>query len=150
MSRYNDPMKRLWNKVNISENGCWEWTGNTNHNGYGDFTVGYKHFRVHRFVYEVFVDSIKEGMTIDHLCSNRVCVNPEHLEQVTRGENTNRGRLNNIAARIKNKTHCNYGHELTEENVFRWKSTNYTRSCKKCSRTNGLMFYYKYKLQGRI
>jgi hypothetical protein len=66
---------------------CWEWQGNTNNRGYGAFWDGTKTALAHRWVYEFMVDDIPEGLDIDHLCRNRKCVNPEHLEPVTRSVN---------------------------------------------------------------
>lgn len=77
------------------DSGCWSWTGPQQSKGYGQ--IGLSSPRrlvfVHRLAYEVFVGPIPYGMTIDHLCSNKLCINPGHLEVVTRGENTRRGHL---------------------------------------------------------
>lgn len=73
-----------------NEKGCWNWTG-TLSKGYGVMKVHSRSTRVHRLMYEVFVGPIPEGLVIDHLCKNKQCVNPEHLEAVTSRENTLRG-----------------------------------------------------------
>lgn len=72
--------------------GCWIWQGNTN-NGKGYFRVSHRGERiyVHRWYYERFVGPIPEGLQLDHLCRNRNCCNPEHLEPVTQAENLRRG-----------------------------------------------------------
>jgi hypothetical protein len=73
-----------------AETGCWEWQG-ARREGYGVVGDVQKVIYVHRFVYEHMVAEIPDGLVIDHLCANRACANPEHLEPVTRGINTRRG-----------------------------------------------------------
>src|SRR5262245_21521692 len=71
--------------------GCWQWMGEVTKNGYGRIYWGYKHRPAHRVAYEAYRGPIPEGMTIDHLCRNRACVNPAHLEPCTIRVNTLRG-----------------------------------------------------------
>lgn len=74
----------------VRENGeCWEWTGFKNR-GYGMFCVKNKQLRAHRISYTIFVGEIPKTMVIDHLCKNKDCVNPKHLEAVTNEENVRR------------------------------------------------------------
>lgn len=81
---------------------CWNWTGAINLNGYGHLTLINGSARAHRVSYEIYVGEIPSGLVIDHLCSNRKCVNPAHLEPVTQEENMRRAwknrriRKNNI------------------------------------------------------
>jgi hypothetical protein len=70
---------------------CWEWQGRRNPSGYGEAGRYGKVWLAHRAVYEELVGPIPEGMTLDHLCANRGCVNPNHLEPVASYENTLRG-----------------------------------------------------------
>lgn len=74
---------------------CWEWTGALNRNGYGTFVLCMggirRRFMSHRVVYEAAVGPIAKGLVLDHLCRNRRCCNPRHLEPVTVKENTHRG-----------------------------------------------------------
>lgn len=128
-----DPTERFWVKVDVGHHaGCWWWTGKINNNGYGLFHVGRRSLGearyeiAHRFAYETLVGTIPHGMQLDHLCQNRVCVNPDHLEIVTPAENTARS----SSAR---RRHCIHGHPFTEENTYYQPNTG-RRSCKTCRR----------------
>lgn len=81
---------RFWSKVAKRDDDCWLWTGARNSRGYGQWGVNGRSRSVHRVAYEALVGPIPDGLTIDHLCSNKLCVNPEHLEPVTGAENTAR------------------------------------------------------------
>lgn len=71
--------------------GCWLWDGNHNERGYPRVNAhGKNGYKAHRLAYELYVGQIPSGMEIDHLCRNRGCVNPDHLEPVTREENNRR------------------------------------------------------------
>lgn len=115
------------------ETGCWVWTASLrNKKGYGNYTQGGKSVSAHRAAYEMHVGEIPEGMVIDHLCRNRLCVNPAHLEAVTTRENILRGA--GIAAKNAVKTHCLRGHEYTPENAIRNPGG---KSCRQCGRERG-------------
>lgn len=79
-------------------NGCWNWLGAPNMHGYGNYTFPHygKQVSAHRVVYEALIGPIPEDMDLDHLCKNRKCVNPEHLEPVTRAVNLRRGRMTKL------------------------------------------------------
>lgn len=107
---------------------CVEWTATTGTDGYGRFHDGDRQVVAHRWAYEHWIGPIPDGLVTDHLCRNRRCVNPYHLEPVTNKENILRG-LSPWALRSA-QTHCKYGHEFTEQNTYR--TARGTRSCRKC------------------
>jgi hypothetical protein len=126
----------FWNKVQVEPDGCWLWTGAHSRTGYSSFGYKGKSNTAHRVAYIALIGPIPgtfpHGLTIDHLCRNRLCVNPAHMELVSRGENSLRG--NTIVARYKNQTHCINGHEFTPENTGRVPSRNNARCCKACQK----------------
>lgn len=107
-------LKRLLKHRKI-KNGCWQWTGYLNPGGYANFRIGKKMFKVHRVSYEYFVGQIKERLTLDHLCRNRGCFNPAHLEPVSLAENILRGE--SPWAKHARTTCCSSGHAYSRENT---------------------------------
>lgn len=108
---------------------CWLWLGAKNRKGYGQVGINGGYVAVHRFAYQQERGRIKKGLTLDHLCRVRNCVNPHHLEPVTNRENILRGE--GIAARNYRKTHCKHGHEFTPENVYLFRGLRHCRACHK-------------------
>jgi len=105
----------FWNRVEKT-NTCWFWTGYITKYGYGHISMNGHLQRVHRIAYELLVGKIPEGFQLDHLCRNRDCVNPKHLEVVTSKINVLRGI--GLTAINKRKTHCLNGHEFTPKNTY--------------------------------
>jgi hypothetical protein len=103
-------------------NGCWLWTGPVAY-GYGSFTLAGRTFRAHRVSYILAGRDLPVGLVVDHLCREKQCVNPAHLEAVTSGENTRRGH--------SYPSHCKRGHELSGENV---RMVGKQRKCRLCQR----------------
>lgn len=123
----------FWSRFDRSGDGCWEWGGYLNGNGYGEFNHGRRgHTRLaHRLVFEALVGPVPDGMDLDHLCRNRRCVNPAHLEPVTRQENLLRGET--IPARHAALMRCRHGHPFDQDNTY-WRPDGKGRDCRACRR----------------
>jgi hypothetical protein len=127
-----------------NEAGCWEWTGTLHYKGYGALrsrapiegvVIRLSSF-AHRAVYQLLVGEVPSDLQLDHLCRNRRCVNPAHLEPVTAKENARRGIAGLVnGARHAARTHCCHGHELSGANVYR--RPNGHRRCRACHRMHG-------------
>lgn len=112
---------RIGMRFEVLPNGCWQWKGDKNRNGYGRWTVGGKEKMIHRIVYEAVRGPIQEGMVCDHLCRNKSCGNPAHIEIVTNQVNVARGVW---------KSHCPSGHKLEGRNLVMTKTG--WRACRAC------------------
>ncbi len=127
-----DMPDRFWSKVNKLDDGCWEWMGSISLTGYGQFSRDGKTMLAHRVAYIWAKGEIPEGLEIDHLCRNRKCVNPSHMELVTRSENIRRGLLPEIGRKYgESKTHCPQGHPYSEQNTYH-RPDRPSRDCKIC------------------
>lgn len=115
-----------------TETGCWQFTGYCPPGGYGQ--VG-RNLRVHVIVWEHFRGPVPDGLELDHLCRNRACCNPDHLEPVTGRVNKLRGV--GFAALNAVKTHCDQGHALTPDNVYA-RPDRFGRLCRICRHDVGL------------
>ena len=112
--------------------GCWLWTGHLNNKGYGKFSEDWRiKVYAHRWAYQRFVGPIPDGLQIDHLCRNRACVNPAHLEAVTPRVNQRRSPLCRA-----HKTHCVNGHPFDEVNTY--VRSDGSRQCRTCRRASYL------------
>ena len=110
-------LARFWAKVDRRGPGdCWGWRAAINSHGYGVFSLGGVVQYAHRLAYQCLVGPIPDGLTIDHLCRVRSCVNPGHLEPVTHRENTLRGAT--LPAANARKTHCPKGHRYAGDNLY--------------------------------
>lgn len=125
-------IERFWGKVKKTDS-CWEWHGTKMNQGYGTIGVsgrsGKKDILAHRFAYELLVGSIPVGLVIDHLCRNRTCVNPEHMEIVTHRVNLLRGI--GVPAQNALRTHCPQGHPYDLFNTYMTPSNGH-RLCRAC------------------
>jgi hypothetical protein len=125
-------LERFMEKVEQSD-GCWLWTGGVDRNGYGKFYLKYKTLIAHRVGYELLVGPIAPGCELDHTCHSRDsgctpdtclhrrCVNPEHLNPLTRAAH---------ALRNGGGSRCRHGHPFTEDNVYR--RADGRRECRAC------------------
>ena len=127
------PIKeRFWSKVDKQQT-CWVWVAGKSNAGYGYISESRnsirKTFRAHCLAYEWLIGPIPKGLVLDHLCRNRACVNPAHLEAVSNKVNILRGC--GLAANNATKTHCLKGHPLTGNNLYSYMGLRHCRACRK-------------------
>ena len=121
----------------IPESGCWLWVGAMHKNGYGNVHLSNprRNAVAHRAIYELFVGPIPSAMDLDHLCRVRCCVNPAHLEPVSRRENLMRsGSIGKLVAYVKGlheAPFCSKGHAMTPENTYTYPNGLH-RQCREC------------------
>lgn len=112
--------------------GCWIYFRYLDPNGYGRLTINGIQRSTHRWTYLTLIGPVTPGLDLDHLCRNRSCCNPLHLEPVTKAENIRRGETGKWQA---DKTHCPQGHEYSELNTYRYirKDGTKERQCRTCN-----------------
>lgn len=142
--RHNVGLLNFYSKIKATD-GCWEWQAFRNPKGYGMWSYKGKPWLAHRFAYQIAVGDLEEGLVIDHLCRNRACVRPDHLEQVKQAVNCKRGE-------VATKTHCRQGHSLADAFIRTHKSgpqAGYTRRlCRQCAYAGWRKYYYRRKSKG--
>jgi hypothetical protein len=119
---------RLWSRIEKTDS-CWNWMGCCDGRGYGAIRVGGndgRTLKVHIIVYEQRHGAVPKGLELDHLCRNRKCCNPDHLEAVTHAENVRRG---TCADYQRVKTHCRQGHLYDEANTYIYRGGRHCRAC---------------------
>lgn len=113
-----EEVERFRRKIDRSADGCWNWTGADNGNKYGVVQVAGKNKLAHRVSYRLHVGPVADGLELDHLCRNRSCVNPAHLEPVTHAENNRRAHAKEV---------CLRGHN--DWVVYPSRTTRHCRTC---------------------
>lgn len=140
--RHGDPLgsvprisdiDRFMAKVRILGSGCWEWTATRNHStGYGHFRLHGETTTAHRASYELLREPIPRDSDVDHLCRNRWCVNPDHLEPVTHRVNTLRGAAPTVV--LHQSGLCRNGHAINDDNTCFRRGTRKVVYCRVCRR----------------
>ena len=143
-----DWQDRFWVKVSVgAHDECWPWHAVLDRDGYGKFYLaGSRTVLAHRVAYERLLGPIPEGLVIDHLCRNRRCQNPLHMEPVTMAENKRRGE--SFSIKNAKKTHCPQGHPYDGINTYIHPSTGY-RHCRECKRVRDRVGYIPLDAAGK-
>lgn len=133
------------NKISrLTESGCWEW-GAAKTGGYGVVQWNGRIRRAHRVVYELLRGPISDGLETDHLCRNRACVNPDHIEPVP--QKVNNARSESASAKHARQTHCKRGHPFSSDNTYIAKRERgkQERFCRECCRERDRQRYAQRK-----
>jgi hypothetical protein len=114
----------------VLETGCWGWKGSFTADGYSRFSLSGRYQKVHQMLYKYFIGTVEDGKELDHLCKNRWCCNPYHLESVTHRENVLRG--DSPPAICARKIACPAGHPYCDSNTS--VRSDGARHCRVCDR----------------
>lgn len=138
MARAPQPLiDRIADKFVVGD-GCWRWVASLSTGGYGQVNSGGHNgqpLMAHRVIYEMLAGPIPSGFQLDHLCRNRWCVRPDHLEPVTQDENKRRGEAGQVhKERMAALTSCKWGHAFDAANTYIGvgQNGNTRRTCRKC------------------
>jgi HNH endonuclease len=135
-----EALQKLWGRMDgkfvVRERGCWEWIGAKTEKGYGYMAKTGTTKYAHRISYWFHLGEIPDGLQPDHVCRNRACINPSHLEPVTSGENTRRG--SSVAVKLSIRS-CAKGHPFDGRNTGIRGATGH-RYCKQCHREHSARF----------
>lgn len=123
---------RLLARVTRLDNGCWQWTGCLGSDGYGVLKIAGRRRKAHVVAYELHLGLVPDGLVLDHLCRNRGCVNPAHLDPVTEAVNILRGESPTIL--LHRAGVCKRGHLVSPENTYYRKGTRQIVACRVCQR----------------
>lgn len=130
-------IQRFWTKVAKTDR-CWLWTGCLSAKGYARTSVNRKHLPAYRVAYVLLVGPVPQGLELDHLCRNRRCVNPSHLEPVTHRVNV---------GRAIHDRHFACGHPETPENSYRRPDEYGGRTCRICKRSRNRKYLHNLRLR---
>jgi hypothetical protein len=132
-ARVND-LSSLKSRTLVTADGCWEWQGKVIYSGYGEAHYQNRQMQAHRAMWLASGRPIPNGLQLDHLCRNRRCCNPDHLEPVTCAENIRRG----WAARGRNPLadRCGRGHRYDDGNTYYHRGQRYCRACNRLHAAN--------------
>jgi len=128
-AKYAIPTQERFEAKFAKSEGCWFWSAAHFQDGYGSFLLNGRNVNAHRVAYELYIGPIPEGKEIDHLCRNRGCVRPDHLEPVERRTNILRGI--GFGATNALKTHCLKGHRFDLFNTYQAPGQS-SRDCRRC------------------
>ena len=141
--------RRFWAKAALpDENGCLEWMAVRINSGYGRFWLGDAQYLAHRVSWALANGEIPPGLVLDHICRNRACVNPLHLETVDNRTNILRGE--SFSAENAKRTRCPRGHAYTAENTYHSPPSkshpNGYRQCRTCQRERARAYRLRKRL----